>query len=101
MLFLFVEHAFDVGDLLELEAVQYRVKKIDLQFIVSGTWALNLGGLLLLCSGTLFVRTVCTVHLAAWHVLRQWQCLVAVFILWLAAVRSVTSFVLHLGRQAC
>jgi small-conductance mechanosensitive channel len=35
MLFLFVEHAFDVGDLLEVEAVQYRVKKIDLQFIVS------------------------------------------------------------------
>ncbi|KAF6259738.1 Mechanosensitive ion channel-domain-containing protein [Scenedesmus sp. NREL 46B-D3] len=34
MLFLFVEHAFDVGDLLELEAVTYRVKKIDLQFIV-------------------------------------------------------------------
>lgn len=34
MLFLFVEHAFDVGDLLELEAVQYRVKKIDLMFIV-------------------------------------------------------------------
>eukprot|EP00883_Tetradesmus_obliquus_P002966 jgi/Sobl393_1/1317/SZX72877.1 len=33
MLFLFVEHAFDVGDLLEVEAVQYRVKKIDLQFI--------------------------------------------------------------------
>jgi hypothetical protein len=35
MLFLFVEHAFDVGDLLEVETVQYRVKKIDLQFIVS------------------------------------------------------------------
>jgi hypothetical protein len=28
MLFLFVEHAYDVGDLLEVEAVQYRVKKI-------------------------------------------------------------------------
>eukprot|EP00775_Hariotina_reticulata_P008975 gene8975-9150_t len=32
MLFLFVEHAYDVGDLLEVEVVQYRVKKIDLMY---------------------------------------------------------------------
>jgi hypothetical protein len=32
MLFLFVEHAFDVGDLLEVETMQYRVKKIDLMY---------------------------------------------------------------------
>jgi hypothetical protein len=32
MLFLFVEHAFDVGDLLEVEGMQYRVKKIDLMY---------------------------------------------------------------------
>lgn len=37
MLFLFVEHAFDVGDLLEVEAVSYRVKKIDLMYTVGGT----------------------------------------------------------------
>jgi small-conductance mechanosensitive channel len=36
MLFLFVEHAFDVGDLLEVELVTYRVKKIDLMYTVSG-----------------------------------------------------------------
>lgn len=35
MLFLFVEHAFDVGDLLEVEMVSYRVKKIDLMYTVS------------------------------------------------------------------
>lgn len=34
MLFLFVEHAFDVGDLLEVELVTYRVKKIDLMYTV-------------------------------------------------------------------
>lgn len=34
MLFLFVEHAFDVGDLLEVELMTYRVKKIDLMYTV-------------------------------------------------------------------
>lgn len=34
MLFLFVEHAFDVGDLLEVEGLSYRVKKIDLMYTV-------------------------------------------------------------------
>ena len=32
MLFLFVEHAYDVGDLLEVELMQMRVKKIDLMY---------------------------------------------------------------------
>jgi hypothetical protein len=56
MLFLFVEHAFDVGDLLEVEAVQYRVKKIDLQFIVSTSRRSEIGRIVcvwlcLLCNG--------------------------------------------------
>ena len=33
-LFLFVEHAYDVGDLLEVEGSMWRVKQINLMFTV-------------------------------------------------------------------